>query len=598
MERKKNNLQFATLKYRIEINLSEKYCTIFSVESGRILFGFAVDSAVDGLEQEDLSEEFLLSLFSPSDVVTTIVFDVRSNLWKKKQIIFELYEQNILYFVRVEGESVRVLDLNYLLTRNGKASSTQFEQVYAPRFDWQKSQVIFSSGQSDSLSCQQWLSPPPFVYAFLSEQESVYCGVAARPGENNFLSFDYLGSEGPCFRLTYEGHTQVNGEFESPKLVIGFGYTDKNEAVNGYITWLRSNGYLTQEEERIVPGWWREPIFCGWGQMRYDYRCDHDGHENGNFVNVTDYCTEYLYRSYLKTMEEKAINPGTIIIDMGWAEQPALHTPDPKKWTDMKGFIAEQHAMGRHVLLWYTPVVTDGLPLEVCMTLDGRAVCPDPTSPEYARILAEEIRRMISDEPDCLNADGFKIDFTQNTPSERGLFIGYINSFWGLINENNHKHLYKPLGERTNLIKTHGNKWGVEILKEYIRLIYVNMKKAKSDAVLITHTSNPYFSEVVDILRLNDLDGSCENVLGVMQNRATIAKMCCKDWLLDTDNDLMYNRDRWRAYIRLQPQLGIPDTYYVSAIANSLESFEESDYTLLRQVWNDYREQRKQAQPQ
>jgi hypothetical protein len=197
---------------------------------------------------------------------------------------------------------------------------------------------------------------------------------------------------------------------------------------------------------------------------------------------------------------------------------------------------------------------------------------------------------MISDEPDCLNADGFKIDFTQNTPSESGLFIGYINSFWGLINEDNTKHLYAPLGQRTELIQTHGNKWGVEILKEYIRLIYTNMKKAKSDAVLITHTANPYFSEVVDILRLNDLDGACQNVLGVMQNRAEIAKMCCKDWLLDTDNDLMYDKQKWRAYVQLQPRLGIPDTYYISAIANSLEEFEDSDYELLRTVWHDYRQ--------
>ena len=256
----------------------------------------------------------------------------------------------------------------------------------------------------------------------------------------------------------------------------------------------------------------------------------------------------------------------------------------------MRGFIDEQHSKGRKVLLWYTPVVTQGLPDDACMTLFDKPVCPDPTSPVYQQILAEEIRKMISSEPDCLNADGFKIDFTQNTPSENGRFLSYINNFWGLINEDNEKYLYPPLAERQELIQTHGNKWGVEILRDYIRLLHENMKIHKSDAMLITHTPNPYFSEIVDVLRLNDLDGDCQDVLGVMQNRATVARMCAQNWLLDTDNDLMVDKARWRAYIQLQPQLGIPDTYYASAIANSQEQFDERDYALLRQVWAQYRE--------
>ena len=102
---------------------------------------------------------------------------------------------------------------------------------------------------------------------------------------------------------------------------------------------------------------------------------------------------------------------------------------------------------------------------------------------------------------------------------------------------------------------------------------------------------------MVDILRLNDLDGDCQDVLGVMQNRARIARMCSRNWLLDTDNDLMIDKDRWRSYIQLQPQLGIPDTYYISAIANSFEPFDEEDYRLLRQVWADYRAGIRQRTP-
>lgn len=115
------------------------------------------------------------------------------------------------------------------------------------------------------------------------------------------------------------------------------------------------------------------------------------------------------------------------------------------------------------------------------------------------------------------------------------------------------------------------------------------MKAVKPDSMLITHTPNPYFADVVDVLRLNDLDGESDNVLEIMSARAEIAKVGCEFWLIDTDNDLMINKTRWRDYITLQPQLGIPDTYYATNIAASGETFDANEYALLRQVFENYR---------
>ncbi|MEM8859418.1 MAG: TIM-barrel domain-containing protein, partial [Chloroflexota bacterium] len=565
-------------------------CEIIALASNKQLLNMGLDSAVDTHQSLDQTKLILFNSTQEENDIIKVTFDVVGSLWKNKQIIFEMHPNHITYKVEVSGDGEAITDLNFLFGRKQTKNSTDFDAVYAPRFDWFEGAVLVDPESDDTLGCQQWLSPPPFAYAFVNDHEAVYCGIAAEVGTYNFLSFDYIGSRGASFRLTYEGHTAVSGTFSSPKLVIGFGNHEKNDAIESYINYLRRHEYLPLEQPKEIPDWWHEPIFCGWGQMRYDYRFDHDGHENGNFINVTFYCTEQLYRNYIASMEANDIDPGTIIIDMGWAQDPALHTPSPKRWSDMRGFIDEQHAKGRKVLLWYTPVVTQGLPDEACMTLSGRPICPDPTSPVYREILAEEIRWMISDEDGCLNADGFKIDFTQNTPSESGRFIGYINNFWGLINESNEKYLYPPLSDREELIQTHGNKWGVEILREYISLLHTNMKLHKPDSMLITHTPNPYFTDIVDVLRLNDLDGECQDVLGVMQNRARIAQMCAQNWLLDTDNDLMVDKARWRAYIQLQPQLGIPDTYYASAIANSQEEFNEGDYALLRKVWAEYRE--------
>lgn len=578
--------KFYVMDFDFEMNRFK----LTSKKHGKTVLNGSITSNIHTLESCEMVNSIIDVTTSTVSDIIVVECKVKSDVWQEKKIVYVCRPDKVVSTVLVKGAGQRILDIEYFKDAEGTINHTQYQQTYIPRFDWHEPKVIIDSQQNDSLSCQQWLSPPPFAVALLDDSEAIYCGVAPRIGAYNFMSLDYVGEGGPSFRLTYEGHTVVDEQFEAPDLIIGFGEKSDNDAIEAYVRYMRSEGYLKKDiTDKPIPDWWKEPIFCSWGQMRYDYREDHDGHENGTFINVTNYSTEAIHRDYMKTFEEKGIQPGTVIIDMGWAKNPPYAEPSPKRWMNMRAFIDEQHQKGIKVLLWYTPVVTQGLPIEACMTLEGKAVAPDPTSPVYQQILAEEIRKMLSSEEGCLNADGFKIDFTQCTPSESGRFTSYLESFWALINEDVEKFMYKPLSKRRELIKTHGNKWGVEILKGYIELMYQAMKSVKEDAVLMTHTANPYFAEVVDILRLNDLDGECEDVLGVMTNRARISKMCSQSWLIDTDNDLMIDKKRWRDYIQLQPALGIPDTYYIKSIATSGERFDDEDYELLKSVWESYR---------
>mgnify|MGYP001450388169 CR=1 FL=1 len=536
-----------------------------------------------------------------------------SVLWDSKRYLFVFAPESVTYYVEVAAEGRRVDDVYYFasdwaerqadgkdgLVRSWRGGRAGFERYYAPRFDWTAGFVYRQPNQSDSLSCQQWLSPPPFCYAWEQDGRWMSCGVVADPGQFNFLGFDYVVSSNGehSLKLDFEGHTAVgkNG-FRSPGIRFGLKRASSgNEAVRGYILALRDRLGLDRAKESAVspniPPWWKEPIFCGWGQQRYDYRRDHNGTENGHFLNVGEYATEQKYRSYTAFMREKGIHPGTIIIDYKWAKRDALAEPDPQKWTDMRAFIEDQHALGRKVLLWYSPLLADGLPPEACMTLEGKIVAADPTSERYKTVMTEQLRRMFGDGPGCLNADGLKIDFTQNVPSERGQFRNYLSTSLALLNESSPEHIYPKLGEaRTELIQTGGSLWGVELLRAYLHVVYTTMKTVKPDAMLISHTANPYFADVADALRLNDLDGASRDVLDIMRNRATIARMCNPEWLIDTDNDLIVDKDAWRSYLSVQARIGIPVTYYLWGIASSGEPFEEADYAHLRQVWEAYRQ--------
>lgn len=581
----KNILQATTNEYSFVADaLLDRF---FMSKNNELIFSGAISSRINVPYETDETQAVSMGQIEQKETGTSACFIVDSSLWEKKTAIFDLFDDHIEYRLQIEGEKVRLQEICYF--ESDSVNQTACTHFYSPRFDWSHGKVIKGIDEQDLLSCQQWLSPPPFCFVLKNERGTFPFGIMAQKGQNNFISYEYLGESGKIFRLNYEAHTFVDTKFTSPTMYFGKACSEENEAVAAYIRQLSDLECVADRKDKEIPRWWYEPIFCGWGAMRYDYRADHDWHENGNFINVTDYCTQTRYNHYIETLEKNGVNPGTVIIDMGWAHKAALADPDKNKWYDIRGFIDEQHRKGRRVLLWYTPVITEGLPDEACMMLLGRPVAPDPTNPLYVEILNHEIYKMLSPDSGCLDADGFKIDFTQNTPSEDGIFRCYLNSFWGLINETNDKHLYDMAKDRNEYIKTYSDKWGVEILRQYIENIYTAMKQVKADSMLITHTANPYFSDVVDVLRLNDIDGESDNVLDIMRNRYFIARMSCDKWLIDPDNDLMINKQRWRDYMKLQPCLGIPDTYYCEYIATSGEKFDEKDYQLLRDVWEKYR---------
>lgn len=563
--------------------------TVRSATTGRLLLDVPLDPQIDVLgSRDDATVVQSVEVTRGKDEIRATL-SYSSAVWAAKVVHVSITANTVTYRVEVTGNDLRITDAR-LLASTTAPGRTLAVDVYVPRFDWFEAQVRIPTDADDTLAAQQWLSPPPLVYVFGSGAESFWVAAAPRPGAFTMHSFDYTGSQGVSFRLTYEGHTRVDGTYSLPEVVIGFGDGDGNAGVRAAVGHLRATGRLPEPSPRPIPAWWREPIFCGWGQMRFDYRRDHAGHENGTFINVTSYCTELRYRNYLAALDEAGVDPGTIVIDMGWAKDPALGLPDPDRWGDMRAFIDEQHARGRRVLLWYAPVVHQGLPTEACMTLDGVPVAPDPTSAAYASILAEQVRLMISPDPGCLDADGFKIDFTQCVASESGRFVSRIPHFGGLINETDESLLYPRLGEgRDTLISTRGEAWGIELIRLHLELLHGAAHRIKPDAMIMSHAANPYLEDVIDVLRLNDLDGDCDDVLGVMGNRAELARICSPNWLIDTDDDLMIDRRRWLAYAELQPLLGIPDTYYATGIAHSQERLTGEDHARLRQIWDRYR---------
>src|SRR5688500_3509673 len=135
--------------------------------------------------------------------------------------------------------------------------------------------------------------------------------------------------------------------------------------------------------------------------------------------------------------------------------------------------------------------------------------------------------------------------------------------------------------------RLYGDLWGLELMKCYLGIIAEEAKRAKPDALIMTHTPHPYLAGVVDMIRLNDMNKG-QDIPAAMKHRARIAAIACPDALIDTDNWPITDRAAWRAYLPLQAELGVPSLYYSSHVDATGEPLELEDYQLIRQVWTAY----------
>ncbi|HET8589830.1 MAG TPA: hypothetical protein VFM01_09365 [Nakamurella sp.] len=397
--------------------------------------------------------------------------------------------------------------------------------------------------------------------------EWAWLGLLAPIEQQTFTALHYLpGPEGFSVRLEYEGHTRVDGEFTVPRIDIRFGAADPIAAIAAHSAAAREFGRDAAGPDPLtagdpvpaVPDWWREPMFCGWGAQRALAE-----HDPGGNRHAPDWCTQANYDAFLGALAAGGVTPGTVVVDDKWSLRYATCTPDPERWPDLAGWIRARQRAGQRVLLWWKAWDPDGAPPEACIRLpDGTPVAVDPDSEAGAALVSTAVTGMLS--ASGLGADGLKIDFTASTPSGAAL-------------------------------RSAGPRWGAALLHRLLQLVYRAAKAARPDALIITHTPNPAFADVTDMLRLNDammLDSPdpSVDVPSHMAFRAAVVRAAMPGTPIDTDGWCMPDRPGWRSYVALQPSLGVPALYYADGFDRTTERLTNNDHRLLRDTWRAYRE--------
>ncbi len=480
-----------------------------------------------------------------------VTIDAESTAWTSKRVTLDCHPRRLRVSVEVAGEG-QLTDVHLLGgycsadPRQGSgffSSGADFSSVFNPE-PWGSERRVLPAGESTVLDVmggpvpgkEHWFFTPPPLCLAASRSPAPECrdelpsgpwlvmGLGVAAGEQHFTALHYEAVEAAfSLRLAYEGQTRVTGRFTAPSVVFAFDAPDPYAGIRGYVATLRELGYLRASDRTAPPAWWSEPIFCGWGSQCILAR-RHGGRPR-------DYATQASYDGFLGALDRGGVAPGTVVLDDKWQAAYGTCAADPTKWPDLRGWIDARHDEGRRVLLWWKAWDPEGLPGDLCVrNAAGMPVGTDPSNPRYEEALRASVRRMLG--PDGYDADGFKVDFSARTPSGPGL-------------------------------RRHGAAWGVELLHRLLEILYDEAKRTKPGALVMTHTPNPHFADVTDMIRLNDVNTRAP-VVAQMTHRAGVVAAACPELLVDTDNWPMPDPESFREYVRAQPRLGVPSLYYAT----------------------------------
>lgn len=504
--------------------------------------------------------------------VTTFSIQAESSLWKSKRYRFQCFARRFTYQVEIDGHG-QLAEANYFggyysgQPRWGSGffwSGQRFQSGFNPEpntteinyFSARENSTIDLMGVPLPGRSDWFFTPPPFCFAMQFPDGWLSLGVETQPGQNRFTEFAYHGKPSAFhLSLAYDGQTTVKGSYQLP--VIGFDFAEEEyKALEAHIQAVsplpaRSGRGLRKRHGK--PEWWHTPIFCGWGAQ-----CHVASVRGGR---GPEYARQELYEQFLSSLEAENVDPGIVVLDDKWQATYGENCADEDKWPDLKGFIARQHARGRKVLLWLKAWDPEGLLVDECITNSaGLPIACDPSNPKYERRLRAAVRQLIS--PRGYGADGFKLDFTARIPAGPGLNI-------------------------------YGDIWGLELMRHYLGILHSEAKRVKRDALIIAHTPHLYLTDVVDMIRLNDVNFGKDTKRDInpsMVHRARLSAIACPQISIDSDNWPMPDKAAWRAYMGMQADLGVPSLYYATHIDATGEALDAEDYRLIRETWARYRE--------
>jgi hypothetical protein len=554
-----------------------EYPAIDIYQEGQLTFRLPLASGLSTPDAEERLSHFQLTAHAESGGGERWEVTADSDLWSKRRFVWLFLSDHIefqqfatgakpverCYFFSngisdrwTNGTSPGVFANTSILASRYFSPQPNHADQYYNTIAMPQSVGVLEEGHTDSAYHPELMTglfaPPPLWLAFEKQGAWAGLGIGTIPGEYLFNGLEYSGSKyaGASFWVNYRGYISAAKGFASPLMAIHFGFSEF-DTLQKYMAWMDEKGFGTRHSFAQAT-WHYLPIFCGWAEQTREASLGK--------AEAHDLATQANYEKWIEVIEKRGLRVGTVVIDDKWQKYYGTFEVDEKKWPDFKGFVARQHAKGRHVVLWVPAFHKEGVPEALCVKQDGRAIAGDVTNPEYERFLRDKIHRLVAE----LGVDGFKEDWVSGVSRRGGVAM------------------QSPV-------------FGIEFVRRFQFILYDETHKWKRDAMVETQTPNPLFRESSDVLRLNDIWYGARQVPAMMRRRARIAKIA--GWpLVDCDNASSTNLEEWWNYMQEQPSIGIPALYFVYQTETTMEEVPDSKWQQLAEIWKEYVKTRETAQ--
>lgn len=523
-------------------------------------FSLPFGSSINQPKKKDVDGEIIQYTERESEDVFHAEWAVHSSCWEKKIYLLDAKENGIYYRTRVVGGG-RVQNIEFFNSGERSYEVGGYLLPIAGHADYSTSLRTMVQEESIGLWYQ---APPMYCFPFFTDQDDLWfgIGIVAKPGEYNFDRFIHHGLL--QLELPLYGQTTVDGEWESQGIWIAPAQGGI-DVLRKYSAWHYDEGLCKRARAASeAPRWWKGPIFCGWGsQLAFVDQLKSSQWAKQKYLNFTtigaserkEYATQEVYQYFSDILDREDLHPAYIIIDSRWQKSCGAAMPDPKKWPDLRAYTDAEHKKGRKVVLWFKAWNNEGLDEDECIMDLCRPVAADPFSPKYQNRVKNMMYKLLSADDGCYNCDGFKIDFAN----------------------------CMPLG--TDVVSA-GNKYGVELLKALMILLHDSAKAVKSDALINCSACHPYFAEICDQARLHDYNDQTRLLCSTMRFREKLFHAALPDVLIDTDEGGIESHREFVSYMKLQPNLGVPDLY--NLLPRGQTPMDADDFNTVRQAWSIY----------
>jgi hypothetical protein len=189
------------------------------------------------------------------------------------------------------------------------------------------------------------------------------------------------------------------------------------ETLDDFREMLIRGGQIPDPALRARCEWWREPLYCTWGDQGLGSSFVAAGPDQSSPAVAA--LTEELVREAVAVIKRERLPLRTILLDDGWQVARGQWEAHPARFPDLRRLVDDLHADGFRVMVWWNWAEIDPQaeadPAHLLgggkLNRHGRRVRDYSLPATQEQYLRPLFRRLISDAPGCYDLDGVKTDF-------------------------------------------------------------------------------------------------------------------------------------------------------------------------------------------